>query len=97
MCCNREIVSKNSTEDWLKYRLIKALSCGTLQQIYTTIAILKNKRIKLLSNYMMHILVMRLFMLPKGIRQIRFRDTCAEATNFWDLNRFFEMRCYKWV
>ncbi|KAG4997894.1 hypothetical protein GLYMA_10G196900v4 [Glycine max] len=34
---------------------------------------------KLLSNYMLYILVMCPFMLPNGIGQIRFEDTCAEA------------------
>lgn len=56
----QRIVSKNSTGDWLKYCLTRAFFCGTLQQIYATIAILKNIRSKLLSNYMMQILVMRL-------------------------------------
>ncbi|KAJ4966424.1 hypothetical protein NE237_018273 [Protea cynaroides] len=34
---------------------------------------------KLLSDYMLHLLVSNPFMLPEGIGQIRFRDTCAEA------------------
>ncbi|KAL6282875.1 hypothetical protein ACE6H2_013804 [Prunus campanulata] len=38
---------------------------------------------KLLSNYMMYLLVMCPFMLPNGIGQIRFRDTCAEAEEFF--------------
>ncbi|KAH0997409.1 hypothetical protein GBA52_021273 [Prunus armeniaca] len=42
---------------------------------------------KLVSNYLMHILVMRPFMLPKGIGKIRFRDTCAEATKFFEKRR----------
>ncbi|ONI00134.1 hypothetical protein PRUPE_6G069800 [Prunus persica] len=42
---------------------------------------------KLVSNYLMHILVTRPFMLPKGIGKIRFRDTCAEATNFFEKRR----------
>ncbi|PON88920.1 hypothetical protein TorRG33x02_153030 [Trema orientale] len=36
-----------------------------------------------LSEYMMYILVMRPFMLPNGIGQIRFQDTCAEAIEFF--------------
>ncbi|KAM7528241.1 hypothetical protein LguiB_031651 [Lonicera macranthoides] len=38
---------------------------------------------KLLSDYMLYILVERPFMLPNGIGQIRFQDTCAEATEFF--------------
>ncbi|KAJ1435795.1 hypothetical protein SESBI_04745 [Sesbania bispinosa] len=34
---------------------------------------------KLLSNYMLYLLVMCPFMLPNGIGQIRFEDTCAEV------------------
>lgn len=42
---------------------------------------------KLLSEYMMYILVMRHFMLPKGIGKIRFPDTCDEATNIFEKRR----------
>ncbi|KAL4625422.1 hypothetical protein ACB092_05G024500 [Castanea dentata] len=38
---------------------------------------------KLLSDYMLYLLVMRPFMLPNGIGQIRFQDTCAEAIEFF--------------
>ncbi|KAM5579696.1 hypothetical protein ABKV19_009466 [Rosa sericea] len=38
---------------------------------------------KLLSNYMLYLLVMCPFMLPNGIGQLRFRDTCAEAEEFF--------------
>lgn len=38
---------------------------------------------KLLSNYMLYLLVICPFMLPNGIGQIRFRDTCAEAEEFF--------------
>lgn len=34
---------------------------------------------KLLSNYLAHLLVKCPYMLPSGIGQIRFQDTCAEA------------------
>ncbi|KAF8389223.1 hypothetical protein HHK36_025916 [Tetracentron sinense] len=37
----------------------------------------------LVSEYMLYLLVMSPFMLPNGIGQIRFRDTCAEAMNFF--------------
>ncbi|KAB2606975.1 hypothetical protein D8674_006692 [Pyrus ussuriensis x Pyrus communis] len=47
----------------------------------------KSKVSKLFSNYMMHILVFSPFMLPEGIGQIRFRDTCAEATEFFEKRR----------
>ena len=39
---------------------------------------------KLLSEYMLYILVRRPFMLPMGIGMIRFRDTCAEVTRFFE-------------
>ncbi|XP_050285275.1 uncharacterized protein LOC126724889 [Quercus robur] len=38
---------------------------------------------KLLSDYMLYLLVMCPFMLPNGIGLIRFRDTCAEAIEFF--------------
>ncbi|XP_023895547.2 uncharacterized protein LOC112007437 [Quercus suber] len=38
---------------------------------------------KLLSDYMLYLLVMRPFMLPNGIGQIRFQDTWAEAVEFF--------------
>jgi hypothetical protein len=39
---------------------------------------------KLLSNYMLYLLVMRPAMLPNGINQIRFQDTSAEAHEFFN-------------
>uniref|UniRef100_A0A5B7BVN3 DUF4220 domain-containing protein n=1 Tax=Davidia involucrata TaxID=16924 RepID=A0A5B7BVN3_DAVIN len=52
----------------------------------------KCKESKLLSNYMLYILVKRPFMLPNGIGQIRFQDTCAEAMEFFeeDRTKFFQ-------
>ncbi|XP_075664991.1 uncharacterized protein LOC142634576 [Castanea sativa] len=41
------------------------------------------KASKLLSDYMMHLLVMCPFMLPNGIGETRVRDTCAEARGFF--------------
>ncbi|XP_022751551.1 uncharacterized protein LOC111300155 [Durio zibethinus] len=38
---------------------------------------------KLLSDYMMYLLFMSPSMLPEGISQIRHRDTCIEAMNFF--------------
>ena len=38
---------------------------------------------KLLSDYMLYLLVMCPFMLPDGIGQIRFQDSCAEARVFF--------------
>ncbi|KAL4625443.1 hypothetical protein ACB092_05G026500 [Castanea dentata] len=37
---------------------------------------------KLISKYMLYLLVMRPVMLPNGIEQIRFQDTCAKAIDF---------------
>ncbi|POO03649.1 hypothetical protein TorRG33x02_008540 [Trema orientale] len=49
-----------------------------------TVRSLDSKEIsKFLSEYMLYILVMRPFMLPNGIGQIRFQDTCAEAAEFF--------------
>ncbi|KAK6911864.1 protein of unknown function DUF4220 [Dillenia turbinata] len=42
---------------------------------------------KSFSDYMMYILVWRPFMLPKGIGQTRYRDTCAEARRYFDKRR----------
>ena len=39
---------------------------------------------KLLSNYLVYLLVMCPYMLPSGIGQIRFQDTCAEAIEIID-------------
>ncbi|CAK9159057.1 unnamed protein product [Ilex paraguariensis] len=53
---------------------------------------------KLLSDYMMYILVKRPYMLPNGIGQIRFQDTCAEAMEFFQENKitiFNEDACQK--
>lgn len=43
----------------------------------------KCKAGKLLSDYMMYLLVLCPGMLPNGIGQIRFQDTCAEAIEFF--------------
>ena len=43
----------------------------------------KRRASKLLSDYMLYLLVMCPFMLPNGIGLIRFRDTCAEAIEFF--------------
>ncbi|KAL6204527.1 hypothetical protein ACLB2K_021794 [Fragaria x ananassa] len=42
---------------------------------------------KLLSDYMMYILVMQPFLLPKGSGHIRFKDTCAQAREFFRQRR----------
>lgn len=41
------------------------------------------KSSKLLSDYMLYLVVVCPFMLPNGIGQIRFQDTCAEAAEFF--------------
>lgn len=38
---------------------------------------------RLLSNYMLYLLVICPFMLPNGIGEIRYRDTCSEAEDFF--------------
>jgi Domain of unknown function (DUF4220)/Protein of unknown function, DUF594 len=40
-----------------------------------------------ISNYMLFLLVVQPFMLPAGIGQIRFGDTCAEAKNFFQTEK----------
>ncbi|XVF58365.1 hypothetical protein PTKIN_Ptkin07bG0060600 [Pterospermum kingtungense] len=42
---------------------------------------------KWLSDYMLYLLVMCPSMLPKGIGEIRYRDTCAEAIRFFNQTR----------
>ncbi|XP_031257819.1 uncharacterized protein LOC116115826 [Pistacia vera] len=39
---------------------------------------------KCLSNYMMYLLVLCPFMMPKGIGEIRYRDTCAHVKQFFE-------------
>ncbi|KAF7811675.1 DUF594 family protein [Senna tora] len=46
----------------------------------------------LLSNYMLHLLVMCTFMLPNGIGQIRFQDTCAEAIELFQERKYISER-----
>ncbi len=53
------------------------------QQEPQSVQISHCKASKLLSNYMLYLLVVYPFMLPNGIGQIRFRDTCAEAKEFF--------------
>lgn len=47
----------------------------------------KSKVSKLLSDYMMYILAICPFMLPRGIGQILFRQICDSATTFFDERR----------
>lgn len=44
---------------------------------------IESKQSKQLSDYMLYLLVVCPFMLPIGIGMIRFRDTCAEAKEFF--------------
>ncbi|XP_030458463.1 uncharacterized protein LOC115679061 [Syzygium oleosum] len=46
--------------------------------------------IRLLSNYMLFILMKRPFMLPDGIGQIRLQDTCAEAEAFIQERKYIQ-------
>ncbi|KAL7106168.1 hypothetical protein ACP275_07G094600 [Erythranthe tilingii] len=45
-----------------------------------------------LSDYMVYLLIMSPFMLPSGIGQIRFHDTCAEADEFFEGKEFKKKR-----
>ena len=45
---------------------------------------IKRERCRLLSNYMLHLMVTSPFLLPSGIGQSRFLDTCFEAVEFFD-------------
>ncbi|XVF60555.1 hypothetical protein PTKIN_Ptkin08bG0057300 [Pterospermum kingtungense] len=42
---------------------------------------------KCLSDYMLYLLVKYANMLPQGIGEIRYRDTCSEATRFFQQSR----------
>ncbi|XP_048234893.1 uncharacterized protein LOC8270919 isoform X4 [Ricinus communis] len=44
---------------------------------------------KQLSKYMLYLLVMHPSMMPMGIGNIRYRDTCAEATKFFEERKSF--------
>ncbi|KAK6146318.1 hypothetical protein DH2020_020187 [Rehmannia glutinosa] len=44
----------------------------------------KSETSRWLSDYMIHLLIMSPFMLPSGIGQILFQDTCAEAIEFFE-------------
>ncbi|WCJ41310.1 hypothetical protein M5689_022189 [Euphorbia peplus] len=46
------------------------------------------KESKSISDYMLYLMVMRPFMFPNGIGQIRFEDTCAEAIQFFEEKRY---------
>lgn len=47
----------------------------------------QRERCRLLADYMVHLLMVSPFMLPSGIGQIRFQDTCAEATEFFNFEK----------
>ncbi|PIN19243.1 hypothetical protein CDL12_08074 [Handroanthus impetiginosus] len=48
----------------------------------------KREMSRYLSNYMIYLLIMSPFMLPSGIGQIRFQDTCAEAREVFEGRKF---------
>ncbi|KAK1575951.1 hypothetical protein Q3G72_009693 [Acer saccharum] len=50
---------------------------------------------KCLSDYMLYLLVIRQTMLPKGIGEIRYRDTCAEARRFFKQKGIFSDNAIK--
>ena len=50
------------------------------------------KSSKVLSDYMMYLLVMRPFMLPNGIGKIRYQDSCAEAVEFFQERNYITSR-----
>ncbi|KAK3006180.1 LOW QUALITY PROTEIN: hypothetical protein RJ639_015716 [Escallonia herrerae] len=53
----------------------------------------KCKECKHISDYMMYLLVMCPYMFPKGIGMIRFRDTCAEAREFFSREESDTWQC----
>ena len=48
-----------------------------------------------LSDYMLYLLVMCPNMLPQGIGEIRFRDTCAKATRFFKQRSKVDEACHE--
>ncbi|GMH14216.1 hypothetical protein Nepgr_016057 [Nepenthes gracilis] len=52
---------------------------------------LNAKLSKAFSDYMLYLLVECPFMLPNGIGEIRYRDTCAEAMRFFEQKRAFQL------
>ncbi|GMH14217.1 hypothetical protein Nepgr_016058 [Nepenthes gracilis] len=46
---------------------------------------------KALSDYMLYLLIECPFMLPDGIGEARYRDTCAEAMRFFEQRRAFQL------
>ncbi|KAJ4782271.1 hypothetical protein LUZ62_066528 [Rhynchospora pubera] len=67
-----EIENSNSEEDQI----------GNDEQHYSTK--LRAEISKMVSNYMMYLLVLQPAMMPPGIWKIRFQDTCAEAEKFFE-------------
>ncbi|XP_057976196.1 uncharacterized protein LOC131163609 [Malania oleifera] len=68
-------------------------------RISNTTIMSKCKMSRRVSRYMLYLLVIYPFMLPIGIGQIRFRDTCTEATRFFKERKCIseEKQSYSWV
>ncbi|KAK3220358.1 hypothetical protein Dsin_014328 [Dipteronia sinensis] len=61
---------------------------GDLYDMYRGNIVDSNCKIsKYLSDYMLYLLVFRQSMLPKGIGEVRYRETCAEATKLFKQKR----------
>ncbi|KAL4625322.1 hypothetical protein ACB092_05G016900 [Castanea dentata] len=64
--------------------------CYQLDQTYPNTFMLLCELSALVSQYMLYLLVICPFMLPMGIGMIRFQDTCAEITQFFEAHKSTE-------
>jgi len=61
-------------------------------QYLTPVAVQSREKCQLLSDYMLYLLVICPFLLPNGIGQIRFEDTCAEVDELLKERKYIKKR-----